>query len=213
MRFTIVITLIVSFLGVTFVPSFSESVSSESPSTEGVLIFRVKVEDLWMRNKGSYAEGKQPDDTVEIELPGMLFDPPKPIMIVEKKDLDRSTFEGAASSFLSAGKKGDAAWIVDNYVPEEKANISAMISENDMLKFNTEHHAMIKVSHLAGFARHGQYVLLIVRKGFDDGKDSLVPYPVRKTDGEWKMTNALSADPVFDLVFGAVRSGEVVVKK
>ena len=47
----------------------------------GRLTFRVKVSGLGLQASSRFAEGKQPEDVVEVTLPGQWYDPPRPVPV------------------------------------------------------------------------------------------------------------------------------------
>src|SRR5271169_2113074 len=68
---------------------------------QDLLTFQVRVSDL-RRPANRLANGKSPDDLVEITLAGQLRRPPIPLAPISRRDADWSTPEGAAASVVSA---------------------------------------------------------------------------------------------------------------
>ena len=128
---------------------------------------------------GALAEGRSRDEEVELRLPGELFDPPLKATIVAWEESDRSSPVAASASAFSAFKADDADWILSNFAQRDQADVQAMLANEEIR------------------ARNG-----------DASRPGLVEVFVLE-DGEWKRTNALSADERFDLVWAAFSAGSI----
>ncbi|MBZ5608304.1 MAG: hypothetical protein LAP38_08605 [Acidobacteriia bacterium] len=178
-----------------------------SPKTER-LTFQVKVSDL--RKPGnSLAKDKRPDDQVTITLPGKLLRPPAAVRLVGRDQADWSTPEHAAASVLSAGAAGEVSWIVENFVPAERARVGQQFSNPEVVKRTRDYYRSLGKVVITGQADvHG--VTLVFLLGQDaDGDSTLVAAPLSKTASGWRQTGALAGDDTYDVVWAALHTGEV----
>ncbi len=84
------------------------------------LIFHATAANFGIQTSGTLENQNNPDDVVELSLPGRLYNPPKEVKEVSRENVDRDTLEGAEFSFYSANLKGDTIWILDCWFEEEK---------------------------------------------------------------------------------------------
>ncbi|MFH1622790.1 MAG: hypothetical protein ABIA97_06725 [Candidatus Omnitrophota bacterium] len=184
---------------------------ANAPGGETELLFRVKVSSLGLQVSSQFVKDKKPDDVIEISLPGRLYEPNIQIKEISKDAINRNTPEDAELSIYSANKKGDAQWILDSWAQEDQKNIQDLL--NDFLSKNTDIFQSMDRSYITGRAEYKNYILLFIQNLFKDGRKSPVIHTYIKTTGGWKATNALSADETFDVIFAALRSGQVILKK
>jgi hypothetical protein len=189
-------------------PDAAEAPTASEPA-EGQLVFQTTVEKLY-NHRNSLAEGKARDDIVEVTLPGRLFATPFPVPDVTRDAVDRTTLEGALASDVAAFRADDVEWILENFAPEDQEKIAQQLEREDLRARNKAALDHIHSMEIWGTATYGQYGLVMYR--YDgDSTGGLVP-TFTKVGDEWKRTNVLSADEVFDVVLSAFRSGGEVVE-
>jgi hypothetical protein len=161
------------------------------------------------RASNSLIKGKQPNDSVEITLPGILLNPPQPIPLIPRTQADATTPERAAASIISANSSGDIPWIIENYVPAERPAIAKQFSDPQAAQRNREYYRNLgKISQTGWTEIHGYTVLFL--QGLDeDGDATLISITLSKTPAGWKQTTALSNDDTFELVWSALHTGGV----
>ena len=174
----------------------------------GRLTFRVHVSELG-RQTGSFAKNKRPEDLAGVTLPGRLFNPPHPIALIERSRADWSTPEQVIASIRSANTAGDPEWIVQNFVPAERAGIQKMLGDPAIAKRNQDYYKTVRRVEITGSAQLRDLTILFVREESDAGKALVLPITLAKTTSGWKQTNILSDDDTFDVVWTALRSGTV----
>ncbi|MBI3591541.1 MAG: DUF4878 domain-containing protein [Candidatus Melainabacteria bacterium] len=177
----------------------------------GQLIFRAKRSALWLKSS-KFIEDKKPNDVIEISLNGALYDTPKEVTEVARRNIDRSTPEGAAASFFSATKSGDVKWIVDNFVEDEQEEMKKLFKDKKTKKESNADANQIKSEFIIGTAQYNDHVILFVEQNYNDGRRVKEPMVCRKTPDGWKQTNALAEDDTFDVVFAALSTGKVFSK-
>ena len=188
----------------------AEVATPASEQVSGELVFRSTVEKLY-NNGNSLAEGKERDDVVEVTLPGRLFAPPIPLPTVTRETVDRTTLEGALASDVAAFRADDAEWILENFAPEDQDKITQQLEREDLRARNKAALGHIHSMEIWGMATYGEYGLVMYR--YDgDSTGGLVP-SFTKVGEEWKRTNVLSSDEVFDVVLSAFRSGGEVIER
>ena len=153
------------------------------------------------------AEGKGPEEAVEITLPGRLYEPPQEVGETSKETADRSTPFHAAVSDYSAFRADDGDWILENFSDDNRAEILATLAQQETRD------AVRKVFHALGSmqiwgeAEWKGYRLVLTR--YNGNAEGGVVLTFRETPEGWKRTNALRSDETFDAVFSAFRSGTV----
>lgn len=178
---------------------------------ESELLFRTQFSSLAIQTSKYTSTGASPDDHLEISLPGRLYEPQIELAEIKKQDTDRSSPESAERAFYSANRKGDEQWILDCWVREEQAEIQSFLTE--YLKQNTEIFEKIHQSYVTGRAELMGYTILFVHNMYADGRESKLAHTYKKTEEGWKITNALSADETFDVVYSALRSGNISARQ
>lgn len=206
--FTAALAVVSSLACQTTAPS--ESSTATAGDGEGELVFRAKVSTLGLQTS-SLAQGKGPDDTAEVILPGRLYEPPLAVEKVSREQVDRSTPVKAAASDYSAFKADDAAWILENFVEEEQAQIKTMLDDEQMRQRNKRVFDGRQSMEIWAEAEHNGKALLFVR--YDGASERGAVLTFEQTQDGWKRTNALSADETFDVVFSAFRAGGEIARR
>ena len=187
-------------------PSPSAATSSHAPAgppqSATKLLFRVKVSDVGLQSS-SLVQGKSPSDFVGVTLPGELYDPPRRFQAVKREQAKWDTPLDAAVSDFSAFKADEGAWILENFVSQERDQVGKFLNNARMREKNRKAFEGAEHREITGQAQHQDYVLVFAR---ESGKTRSSPLTFMQTAGGWKRTNALSADEVFDIVFTALFS-------
>lgn len=170
------------------------------------LTFRSLVSELG-RQTGSFAKNKRPDDSVSVTLPGRLFDPPHAVALIGRSQAGWSTPDRVIASIRSANTVGDPEWIVQNFVPAERAGIQKMLADSAIAKRNQDYYKSVRKVDITGSAQLRGLTIVFVREESDAAR--VVPVTLAKTSSGWKQTNILSNDDTFDVVWMALRSGTV----
>ena len=174
----------------------------------GRLIFRAEVSKLWLQT-GSYAKTRRPGDCVEVTLPGRPTRPPLPVALIERRAADWSAPERALASIRSANTAGDREWILQNFPPDEQADLRPLLDDAKLVKLNQDHYRAIRGLEITGSAELRGYTVLLTREDLGEGRVRGVPVTLARTPSGWKQTNALSADETFDVVWAALRAGMI----
>lgn len=175
----------------------------------GEITFRAKKSSLWLKTS-KLAEGKGLNDFIEIKLSGELFSPGKEIKEIVKEEMDRSTVEGAVSSAFSANKAGDVNWIVGNFVEEEQKKAKFFFKDKEVLKDSQTDAQQIKSKFITGTVNYLGFVIVFVEQDYGDDKKITEAITLQKVAGEYKITNTLTDDETYDVVFAAISNGEVI---
>jgi hypothetical protein len=173
----------------------------------GEINFATNVGDLG--NQEHYSD-RRPHERVGISLPGTLYAPPIAVTAVANKDVDRTTLLGAVASDFSAWRSDDAEWIVSNFVPEDRKGLRAFLANEDLRKANRAVFSQDRSVEVWGIVNYKEYGLVLFT--YDNNRRFGAVATFRKMSGEWKRTNVLSGDRVFDVVWSAFRSGDVTKK-
>lgn len=134
-------------------------------------------------------------------LPGEVFDAPIALRPVTRTQADGRTPQGALEADRSAQLADDADWIAENFAASDRAEVNKWLADADMRRANRgvlERQGQPKV---LGWARVRNFLVAIL----ETAGGSRLPATLVREDGRWKRTNALSADPTFDIIFAAVR--------
>ena len=176
----------------------------------GQITFKTKRLNLWLKEKS--IDEKKLNELVEITLPGKLYSPSKEILMVEKKEVDRSTIEGTIASVFSANRSGDINWISDNFTDKDKEQIKKLFTNKKTLEDSKSDAQKIISVYITGQADYKGSVLVFIEEGYINGKKIKESIACKKTEKGWKVTNEFSSDKTFDIVFAALSSGEVSLK-
>ena len=172
------------------------------------LTFRVKAADV-QQKANSLLKNKQPDDYVEITLPGKLLNPATPVNLISRSQADWSTPQHASASILSANAAGDAAWMVDNYVPSERETANKKLSEPNVLQSTRNYYQNLGKVSMTGWTEMRGYTLVFIQGLDEDGDATVLVLTLEKTPDGWKQTDALAHDDTFEIVWTALHTGGV----
>ncbi len=172
------------------------------------LTFRAKVADVQHRTN-SLLKNKQPDDYVEITLPGKLLNPSTPVNLISRNQADWSTPEHAAASILSANIAGDLPWMIDNYVPAEREAVNKRLSDPDVLRTTVSYYQNLGRASMTGSAELRGFTLIFIQGLDEDGDATLLALALSKTPSGWKQTDALAHDDTFEIIWTALHTGGV----
>jgi len=172
----------------------------------GKLLFRVQIGDRGMKTD-AISKDKTLTDYSQITLPGALIKPPLKLAPVAKSNAKFDTPVNAAAADFSAEKSDDADWIVSMFAPGDRADVKAMLADRSMRERNRGIFAHKDARYVRGQANYKNYVLLFIVDGNLDNSPNVLAF-VKTADG-FRRTNALSADDTFDIVWSALRLGEV----
>lgn len=177
----------------------------------GQIKFKVKKQNLWFKNKLEKTE--KLSDFAELSLPGKLYDPPREIQTIEKKEeADRSTLENAVASVFSANKSGDLNWIVENFVDSEREKIKKIFQNKKLLEESKADAEKIISIYITGQVDYKDSTIVLIEQKYIDGRKAKESMACKKTEKGWRVTNEFSADKNFDIVFAALSYGEVFMK-
>jgi hypothetical protein len=180
------------------------------PSSGGKLLFRVQIQNRGMQTD-ALEKGKTLTDYSEVTLPGALVNPPAKLAPVTKVDAKSDTPIALAASDFSAEKSDDADWIVSLFAPGDRADIKSMLADKNMRTRNRGIFAHKTARYIRGHADYKNYVLVFISDGKPDNPPQVLAM-VKTRDG-FRRTNALSNDDTFDIVWAALRLGEVKAVK
>jgi len=172
------------------------------------LTFRVKTADF-RRQSNSFVKNKQPDDYVELVLPGKLFNPTHAVNLISRGQADWSTTEKAAASAVSANAAGDVSWIVECFVPAERVVVAKRLSDAAAAQSARDYFRNLGKVSITGWTEvHGITVLFLQGRD-DDGDATIITIALSKAPAGWKQTDALANDDTFDVVWTALHTGGV----
>ena len=172
----------------------------------GKLLFRVQIGDRGMKTD-AISKDKTLTDYSQVTLPGALIKPPIKLAPVAKANAKFDTPPNAAAADFSAEKSDDADWIVSMFAPGDRADVKSMLADKAMRDRNRGIFAHKDARYVRGQANYKNYVLLFIIDGNLDNAPNVLAF-VKTPDG-FRRTNALSADDTFDIVWSALRLGEV----
>jgi len=191
---------IVAFVSADSLPAFAQT------SGGGKLLFRVQIGDRGMKTD-AISKDKTLTDYSQITLPGALIKPPLKLAPVAKSSAKFDTPVNAAAADFSAEKSDDADWIVSMFAPGDRADVRSMLADKAMRERNRGIFAHKDARYVRGQADYKNYVLLFIVDGNLDNSPNVLAF-VKTPDG-FRRTNALAADDTFDIVWSALRLGEV----
>ncbi len=146
---------------------------------------------------------------VSVTLTGSLYDPPREIRPAAKGAIDRTHISGALASDFGANLAADLDWMAAGFMPKERDELKTYFtSDPRLLERNQAATQRIEQFFLKGSVRHrGHRLALVVRD--HGGRTCRRVYAFSPGAKGWLRTNALSADPVFDVVFSAYLWGKI----
>ena len=172
------------------------------------LIFRAKAADV-QQKANTFLKNKQPDDYVEITLPGKLLNPATPVNMISRTQADWSTPEHTAEAILSANAAGDTPWMVENYVPSERETTNKNLSPPNVLQSTQNYYQNLGKVSITGWTELRGYTLVFIRGVDEDGDATVLVLTLSKTPDGWKQTDALAHDDTFEIVWTALHTGGV----
>lgn len=175
-------------------------------SSNGKLLFRVQIQNRGMQTD-AIDKGKVLSDYSEVTLPGALIKPPVKLARVAKASAKYDTPEAAVTADFSAQKSDDADWILSGFAPADRRDVKSMLADKAMRTRNRGIYAHKDGRYLLGHANYKDYILMFIAEGKSDNPPQVLAL-VKTPDG-YRRTNALSADDTFDIVWSALRLGEV----
>jgi len=184
----------------------SASVHAFAQTGGGKLLFRVQIGDRGMKTD-AISKDKTLTDYSQVTLPGALIKPPMKLAPVAKANAKFDTPVNAAAADFSAEKSDDADWIVSMFAPGDRTDVKAMLADNNMRARNRGIFAHKDARYVRGQANYKNYVLLFIVDGNLENSANVLAF-VKTPDG-FRRTNALAADDTFDIVWSALRLGEV----
>lgn len=187
--------------------AWSAEPSAATGEPDGVrILFRVQIAKRAMQT-GALAEGKTVTDFSQIILPGRLYAPPIKLDPVAKGAAKWDTPAAAAAADFSAQKADDADWIVENFVSDDRAEVQSFLRDKEMRSRNRALFQTRDARYISGEVEYKDYVLLFVCDGSPQNPPKVLT--LEKTPDGYKRTNALARDDTFDIVWSALRDGEV----
>ncbi len=181
------------------------------PALAGEVVFRAQLKELGQQLP-HLDRGKKFGDTIEIALPGALFDPPRALDAISRDQVDRSTPEGAVRSDFSAWKADDVEWIKANFAAGDRAALAEFLDDAAMRAGSKAGFAKLDSVFLWGVVRHQAYALALITYGQGEERSRGLVATLIEEGGDWKRSNALSADETLDLVWAAFRAGEMAAR-
>lgn len=178
-----------------------------SGAEEGPTVaFRAKASVL--PSESLAVQGKAPDDTVEIVLPGRVYVPPIKVKpVAAKRDVDRRTPEQASASDFSAFRAGDPEWLRENFVEDDYPQIKRMLEDRNMLKLNQRTYTQYGEKTIVSRCLYKDFALVFTQYDGVAAKGGVEVY--QKTKGNWKRTYALAKDETVAVLQSMFRQGEM----
>jgi hypothetical protein len=178
----LLVTVLLAGAGSLSTPGATES--------KGRLFFRVRVSEMGLQSR-YLAQGKKLTDTAEATLPGRLFSPPFRVDPAARSAAQWDTPIHAAAADFSAFKSDDRDWILDNFIPEERAAVLSFLDDPEPHEKNRRVFEGRTERYITGEATYKGYALVFVR---DTGQTSSLPLTLKDTPTGWKRTNQLATD-------------------
>jgi len=176
---------------------------------KGPISFLAKKSSLWIKDS-MLADGKGINDLIKIVISGELYAPYKPIKDITKGEVNRTTIEGAVDSAFSANKNADIEWIVTNFVEDEQVKARFFFKDKNILNDSKNDAESIKLKHITGKLPFKGYEIVLVEQDYGDNKKVTEVITFKKEKDEYKITNILTDDETYDLIFAAVSNGDVI---
>jgi len=177
----------------------------------GEVAFRARVSNLGFQ-KPHLDSGKNFEDTVELVLPGELFEPPRELAPISRDQADLSTPESAVRSDFSAWKADDAEWIKANFAAAEQGALAQFLADEEIRAGSKAGFAKLDSVFLWAVVRHQVYTLVLITYGQVEDRSRGMTATLVQEDGGWKRTNVLSGDQTLDMVWSAFRVGEMTAR-
>lgn len=163
------------------------------------VVFQTKVSNLGIGNM-AYGEGKSPDETVEVVLPGKWYNPSKKVFVDKLVAGERNTLEQAFETDIAAMKSDNIEQILASWHPSEREDLKRFLVDVNIRKGNNQWISRHPLLEIQGLVEYKGMRLLLVKN------DHLV-FTFKRHDNKWYRTNSLSDDDGFDLIFSAWKDG------
>ena len=177
----------------------------------GEVAFHAQVKNLGFQ-KSHLDSGRSFEDTVELVLPGEVFEPPRELSPISRDQADLNTPEGAVRSDFSAWKADDVEWIKANFAADEQAALAQFLADDEIRAGSKAGFATLDSVYLWAVVRHESYTLALITYGQVEDRSRGMTAALIQEDGVWKRTNALSGDQTMDMVWAAFRVGEMAAR-
>ena len=174
----------------------------------GKLTFEARVADL--RKPGNaLAQRKEPEDMVQVSAPGKMLDTPADVERTTRDRAEWRTPEHALASVLSANINGELSWIVQNYVPSERAEAGRQLSDPMALARTRTFYLNLGMVKLIGWADLEDKRIMFLRGADGDGDASIASVVLAKTAEGWRQTIGLNRDDRYDVIIAALHHSGV----
>lgn len=140
---------------------------------------------------------------LEQVLPGEIFEKPVALKTVTKEEAGLSNPFDAVSADMSAQLQADYDWMLSNFAQAEKEKVAQTMGIEDIRQRNKEILEQKGQFFILGWAFVEPYYILLISA--ED--NSPMPFTFVEDEGQWKRSNALSASPVFDIIFSSLQNG------
>lgn len=97
---------------------------------------------------------------------------------------------------IAINKTGTLEDVLSIWSPGERPGVKKLAEDPKIFEANQKFYSSIEKSSLKAKILYGTYTIYIVKHSAGSG-ELLKDYPVKKVEGQYFLTNALQADPVF----------------
>jgi len=168
--------------------------------------FRAKAELL--PAEASVAQGKAPDEIVEIVLPGRVYQPPITVAPVKtRRDANWKTPEQASASDFSAFREGDPEWLRENFVEEDYSDIQRMVEDPNIRRLNQNTYMNYREKTILSRCEYKDFALVFAQ--YDGVATRGVIEVYRRVKRNWKRTNSLAQDETIAALQSMFRQGTI----
>ena len=101
---------------------------------------------------------------------------------------------------IAINKSGTLEDVLSIWSPSERPSIRKVAEDPKIFEANRKFYSTIEKSSLKAKILYGTYTIYIVNHSDRVSGERLKEYPVKKVDGQYFLTNALSEDPVFQYI-------------
>ena len=98
---------------------------------------------------------------------------------------------------IAINKNGTLEEVLSIWNPSEREDIKKVASDPKIFEANRKFYSTIEKSSLKAKILYGTYTIYIVNHSDRVSGERLKEYPLKKVEGKYFLTNALSEDPVF----------------
>lgn len=183
----------------------------ESRSPE--LVLKVPVERT-PRSVRSAHEDLSPGDSVELRLPGEWFDPARELSVIDRDAADLSSPITASEAAYSAFKSYEDDWIVASFAEWDRPEIRQMLADAGVNTGSRGYYEQVtgkRVDGWAGYATDSTDYRLVFVTLFRPAPTTRVETFVLESE-EWRRTNQLVRDTVFQMAWNTYRHGTITQK-